>query len=370
MFDFFVLSGSFPFLSFFVKRTWRHERITTLGHSDVNYMPCLVADVPSPPENITIDGVWSRGISLTWTSSKTDGNSLITEYIIQFWKESYGTTTSSPDSSIHGDMTTSTTNARMNQEEVSSSVTSHVITDSLSPGSLYSLRMMGKNTYGRGPSSPVVRFVTKSEPPSSPPTDVSAESMKSTVIVIKWKPPPRNEWNGPLKGYRVGYQTMSSASSTLSSFTEQESNLVEESWSSSLVSSTQDPLLMYSIKEVPASMISTEEYQLILTGLSKATTYSVIVQAFNDAGEGPFSHPVILTTSFNGKTQWHYVLNRYKKCIRSPLVYSIQFLCIRHSSLDLIPFLMTCNFHFRVIVISFPWHRNCIWSKETKTDIE
>ena len=141
-------------------------------------------DVPSPPENITIDGVWSRGVSLTWTPSRMDGNSLITEYIIQFWKEASLPSMSSSEPSIssrspsssfnlngqqHDRMSGSLTsissrthNSRLNEEEVSSSVTSHVIRDKLSPGTNYAMRMMSKNRHGRGSFSPVVHFTTKS----------------------------------------------------------------------------------------------------------------------------------------------------------------------------------------------------------------
>lgn len=321
----------------------------------VSFILCLhlSSDVASPPENITIDGVWSRGISLTWTPSRMDGNSLITEYIIQYWKEALSSPTTlsspptsslSPSSSLSPLSSSSSfhsnghenqedareermiTNARMSEEEVSSSVTSHVIRDKLSPGSIYSLRMISKNSYGRGPFSAIVKFVTKPEAPSFPPTDISAESMGSTVIVIKWKPPPKDHWNGQLKGYRVGYRVLLSPASTTTSFTasdssssSQESSLAEVSVSSSsssnsissepsnvmFVPPTNDPSLMeklYSMKEVPSALISSEEQQLILTGLSKATTYSVIVQAFNEAGMGPFSQQVILSTSFNGES--------------------------------------------------------------------
>jgi hypothetical protein len=229
----------------------------------------------------------------------------------------------------------------MSEEEVSSSVTSHVIQDKLSPGSTYTLRMLSKNSYGRGAVSPSVRFTTKSEVPSMPPTDISAESMGATVIVIKWKPPPKDHWNGQLKGYRVGYRLLSSYKTT-TSFTASSSSSdsysssdsissaesVEKTDASEIVASpsssesvvipsqmtsalsffppTNDPSLMdklYSMKEVPISaVISSEEQQLILTGLSKATTYSIIVQAFNEAGMGPFSQQVIVSTSFNGKS--------------------------------------------------------------------
>jgi len=191
-------------------------RISNEYGDDVRNMELTIFDVPSPPENITIDGVWSTGVSLTWSPSRHDGNSLITEYIIQYWKESppltltLTTSSSSSYSSPTGTLsssnttrssstsymsshrpypphpphlsplhlmssrtsflpfspfsssssTSTTTNSRMSEEEVSSSVSSHVIRDNLSSGTFYTLRMLGKNSVGRGPPSAPVRFTT------------------------------------------------------------------------------------------------------------------------------------------------------------------------------------------------------------------
>lgn len=300
-----------------------------------------LSDVPSAPQNITIDGIWSRGISLTWIPSRTDGNSLITEYMIQYWKQAaapglssllkgsadapysspYPSASSSrvPAADTSSYMGTSrsswVTHAVMSEEEVSSSVTSHVIRDKLSPGTRYALRMLGRNQFGWGVPSDVVAFVTKSESPTFPPTDISCESMGSTAIVIKWKPPPREHWNGQLKGYRVGYRVLSSPSfqppaapppsPTSSSYQGSPSNFLsadtrQEGEASSGSSDASLIEKMYTLKEVAFSAIPSEEQQLILTGLSKATTYGLIVCAFNDAGPGPFSHQVIVATSSNG----------------------------------------------------------------------
>lgn len=251
----------------------------------------------------------------------------------------------------------------MFEEEVSSSVTSHVLRGTLIPGSTYCLRMMGKNQYGRGDASNVISFITKSEQPSESPIDLSAESIGSTVLVIKWKPPPKDHWNGQLTGYKIGYRvvpngqlitsTMSPITSTYNVTTinnisssmrregeeeDEESAQVEAAITSvkstkgsgfiakakedspvislgssgrSRVESDVDgselpsnlplDLDQFILKPVPFSAIQSEEQQLILTGLSKATTYQLIVQAVNDAGPGPFSQPIHVSTSSNGK---------------------------------------------------------------------
>lgn len=214
------------------------------------------------------------------------------------------------------------TRSQMSEEEVSASVTSHVLQNKLSPGTWYGLRMLGQNQFGPGFPSDPVHFLTKSEPPSLPPVDISCESMGSSVIVIKWKPPPRDHWNGQLKGYRIGYRVLTPLSSSPTMGKKSSSSLSGSQASSSFEDthqSTRSNLMsadqkwrvegeggaiiekMYTMKEVAFSAIPSEEQQLILTGLDKATTYGLIVCAFNDAGSGPFSHQVIVSTSPNGQ---------------------------------------------------------------------
>ena len=87
-------------------------------------------------------------------------------------------------------------------------------------------------------------------------------------FIILFQTPPRDQWNGQLKGYYIGYQ----------------------------VASSKEP---YSFKTVEFSKQGEEEYRL--TNLQRATEYRVIVQAFNSAGSGPASQDVVAKTSDTGK---------------------------------------------------------------------
>ena len=51
----------------------------------------------------------------------------------------------------------------------------------------------------------------------------------------------------------------------------------------------------------PSSLVNNEEQQLILTGLARDTTYVLVIQAYNSAGNGPLSQQLIVGTSRNGK---------------------------------------------------------------------
>jgi Down syndrome cell adhesion protein len=106
--------------------------------------------------------------------------------------------------------------------------------------------------------------------------------------VVTWEPPSRETWNGNLLGYHVGYQEVST----------EESNNVAQS---------------YTFKSVEVRPHFGGE--AVLQGLSKYTTYGIIVQvrllpvgslqrrqlvgcskAYNSRGSGPASDPVTART--------------------------------------------------------------------------
>lgn len=46
--------------------------------------------------------------------------------------------------------------------------------------------------------------------PSGPPTAVKVEAMDQNTLRVTWKPPEREDWNGEIQGYYVGYKLSSS----------------------------------------------------------------------------------------------------------------------------------------------------------------
>ena len=46
--------------------------------------------------------------------------------------------------------------------------------------------------------------------PTGPPTSVKVEAEDQHTLKISWKPPERDEWNGEILGYYVGYKQASS----------------------------------------------------------------------------------------------------------------------------------------------------------------
>lgn len=75
---------------------------------------------------------------------------------------------------------------------------------------------------------------------------------------VTWKPPPREDWNGEILGYYVGYR----------------------------LSSSEKP---YMFETVDFSKEDGKEHHLQIMNLKTYTQYSVVVQAFNKVGSGPMS---------------------------------------------------------------------------------
>jgi hypothetical protein len=118
--------------------------------------------------------------------------------------------------------------------------------------------------------------------PSGAPTDIRAEARSSTELFVSWEPPEREFWNGNLLGYYVGYQEQSSLTTV----------------SSSPSTTTHN----YNFKTVEVGA----QYggEVLLQGLAKHTTYSIMVQAYNSRGAGPSSEHITARTQEDGECKF------------------------------------------------------------------
>lgn len=105
--------------------------------------------------------------------------------------------------------------------------------------------------------------------PSAPPQDVKCTSLRSTAILVSWRPPPPETHNGALVGYSVRYRPLGS----------------------------EDP----DPKEV--NNIPPTTTQILLEALEKWTEYRVTAVAYTEVGPGPESSPVVVRTDEDGKYQ-------------------------------------------------------------------
>lgn len=153
----------------------------------------------------------------------------------------------------------------------------------LRPATTYHLRIVAENEIGTSDPSDTVTIITAEEAPSGPPTSVRVDALdqhtlkvtntkfnfssfhnrKHSIngikyIQVTWKPPPREDWNGEILGYYVGYR----------------------------LSSSDKP---YMFETVEFSKEDGKEHHLQIMNLKTYTQYSVVVQAFNKVGSGPMS---------------------------------------------------------------------------------
>jgi len=209
--------------------------------TDDRTVKLLIIEVPQSPRDVKISDAWSQSASVGWTAPYA-GNSPITKYTVQYWRVS--------------------TSHRLEEMEVPGTQTSVLLTD-LKPGISYQVSIVADNAVGSSqPSSPVT-FTTGDEAPSSAPTDFHVEPKGPHTIRVSWKPPPRDEWNGQLIGYYIGYKPSGHSQ-------------------------------MYSFKTADYKENSTNEF--FLTGLQKGTEYNIVIKAYNSVGVGLQTHDLSVRT--------------------------------------------------------------------------
>lgn len=112
--------------------------------------------------------------------------------------------------------------------------------------------------------------------PSGPPLNVRGEAKSSSEIFIVWDPPDKDDWNGNLLGYYVGYQMIDTTS-------------VDD------VVPTQG----FNFKTVEVRPHFGGE--TLLQNLNKFTQYNIVVQAYTSQGSGPPSKEILVNSLEDGK---------------------------------------------------------------------
>ncbi|XP_065340864.1 cell adhesion molecule Dscam1 isoform X20 [Cloeon dipterum] len=227
-----------------IKRTERSDSAlftcvaTNAFGSDDSSINLIVQEIPEAPYDLKVLDKSGRSVQLSW-EPPYDGNSPIKKYSLEY-KVSKGTWESDIDRvMVPGE---STVAGIFN----------------LRPATTYSIRIVAENEMGSSEPSDTVTIITAEEAPSGPPTDVKVEPVDQKTLKISWKPPERDEWNGDILGYYVGYK----------------------------LSSSDKP---YLFETVEFSKEEGKEHHLQIAELKTYTQYSVIVQAFNKVGAGPMS---------------------------------------------------------------------------------
>lgn len=110
------------------------------------------------------------------------------------------------------------------------------------------------------------------------PQSIRAEAKSKTELLLMWEPPPSESCNGILLGYHVGYIPIDDLQNTTASTALQN---------------------RYTIKTITINSQYGED--VVINGLTPYTVYSIIIQAFNSKGSGPFSKPITAQTDEGSK---------------------------------------------------------------------
>lgn len=230
-----------------------------------NYELRFLAEVPEVPYGLKVLDKSGRSVQLSW-AAPYDGNSPIKRYVIEY-KISKGSWETDIDRVL----------VPGSQQNVAGVF-------NLRPATTYHLRIVAENEIGASDPSDTVTIITAEEAPSGPPTSIRVDDLDQHTLKVPaplrvslsfflqflsfryeffstqvtWKPPPREDWNGEILGYYVGYR----------------------------LSSSEKP---YMFETVDFSKEDGKEHHLQIMNLKTYTQYSVVVQAFNKVGSGPMS---------------------------------------------------------------------------------
>lgn len=231
----------------------------------------MVIEVPEAPLDVRVNDIWSKSASVQW-SAPFSGNSQVLKYILRYWKSEGHS--GHRYNRYHGN---NQANNRLMEKEIPPSTTSFMMKE-LSPGQLYAVSIVAVNEVGMSESSLPIRFITGEEEPTGVPTDLTVVAKGSKSVLVIWKPPPRSTWNGNLTGFYVQYKPLDVSQPYIKT-------VPFEGHHSQLFQGHGDH-----------GHNSSHVYKFLLTGLIRLKSYLISVKAYNNAGPGPVSNDVSVTT--------------------------------------------------------------------------
>ncbi|KAL6435024.1 hypothetical protein ACFW04_005260 [Cataglyphis niger] len=228
-----------------IKRTERSDSAlftcvaTNAFGSDDTSINMIVQEVPEVPYGLKVLDKSGRSVQLSW-AAPYDGNSPIKRYVIEY-KISKGSWETDIDRVL----------VPGSQQNVAGVY-------NLRPATTYHLRIVAENEIGTSDPSDMVTIITAEEAPTGPPTSIKVEAFDQHTLKVTWKPPPREDWNGEILGYYVGYRQ-----------------------------SADKPYMFETVEFSKED--GKDHHHLQIVNLKTYTQYGVVVQAFNKVGSGPMS---------------------------------------------------------------------------------
>lgn len=232
-----------------IKRTERGDSAlfacvaTNAFGSDKTSINLIIQDFPETPFDFEVLEKHSRSIKLSW-QAPYNGNSNLTRYLIEFkptkgtWQNDIGRVLVSGNETVAGVFT-------------------------LRPATTYHFRIVAQNAIGSSGPSETITVKTSEEAPSGPPVDVRLSAIDQHTLRVEWKPPLRENWNGDILGYYVGYKRTNKGDDK--------------------------PYLFETVEFIKEQG---QMHTLTISNLDTFTEYAIVVQAFNKIGQGPMSDEV------------------------------------------------------------------------------
>uniref|UniRef100_A0A1B0GIB4 Down syndrome cell adhesion molecule-like protein Dscam2 n=2 Tax=Lutzomyia longipalpis TaxID=7200 RepID=A0A1B0GIB4_LUTLO len=207
-----------------------------------------VQEPPNFPRNLQINELASRTLILAWNPGDQDSleSQPVSNFVVQYKEAQDVWHSGNPQKVVPGDKTVA-------------------LIGSLKPATNYHFRVYAENHLGTSAASDILTVQTDGEAPSGPPLQVTVEPLGRQQLIVTWRPPEHDLWNGELLGYTIGYRPTDSPDKTYN----------------------------YTRVGIPGGEMIND---FRLTGLEKYTQYSITVQAFNSKGDGPSSEPIVART--------------------------------------------------------------------------
>ena len=122
--------------------------------------------------------------------------------------------------------------------------------------------------------------------PVRPPQNLEVQNTSWSTIQATWLPPPKEFWNGPLRGFKLMYYKTTLGTAY--------NKTLDVKWSDGETVSSGGRRRRYINDDINM------KYHLNIIFLQAYTNYSVVVKAYNSF-DGPFTSPVTVVTSEDGK---------------------------------------------------------------------
>ena len=243
-----------------VKRTDRGDTAnftcvaTNAFGSDDTSIQLVIQEVPETPSELKVLEKSGRNVKLSW-QRPYNGNSNLTRFLIEF-KPTRGTWQKDIDRVLVG-----------GEETIAGVFT-------LRPATAYHFRIVAQNAIGSSGPSDTITVETAEEAPSGAPVDCRLSAVDQHTLLVSWKPPLKEHWNGDILGYYVGYKKTTTG---------------------------QDKPYLFETVEFIKERGT--EHSLQISNLEVFTEYAIVVQAFNKIGQGPMSEEVITPTAEGAPSQ-------------------------------------------------------------------